>query len=311
MPLWPSEIGPALIPSRECDLQESSFPRDRNPGRFKARLATIAVAHQMRHGHIVTTAEALPVAPSQLERNTRMPVLIAVVDVRTAVVLHIPARAFHSIPEATPLHLAELSRRRVPSTPVMVAHVSFRFPHSLRFPHRRPATVAIDMGNPTFVAATEALPVRLTQSARKCRTAVFVAVVDVRAAVVLVVLARALHSIVKSPALYLVVPPGSPTPAAAILKCWRRRRCAVCSGRAQTRGRQYKYKCRYSKPIRNHRTISFLNMRLYWIIRFREPPRLPAPPKKKKSRPRTSGAACLHFNVFILTGCPMSRDLTF
>jgi hypothetical protein len=121
------------------------------------------------------------------------------------------------------------------------------------------------MRHSAFVTAAESISVHLSQIARDSRTTVLVAVVDVWPPVIFKVPARAIHAIVKAPALNFVKLPWYRIPAAAVLTVaggeWRGG-SAICRGRDQTGGSQAKYKCGHCKTTEKHRTFSFCE----WLL---------------------------------------------
>jgi hypothetical protein len=69
----------------------------------------------MSNSNRVSTAEAIAVRLPQIIRKLRMPILIAIVDVRPPVVLKIPARPLHPIVKTAPLRFVQLARRHIPA----------------------------------------------------------------------------------------------------------------------------------------------------------------------------------------------------
>lgn len=74
-----------------------------------------SAAHHMPHRHIVPTPKPILVVPPQIARNIWMPVLIAVVHIRSSPILDIPPRTLYAIVKALPLCLPKLRRRRIPA----------------------------------------------------------------------------------------------------------------------------------------------------------------------------------------------------
>jgi hypothetical protein len=74
----------------------------------------------MVHGGFVAATETLAIVSAGTSRNVRMTIFIAVIDVRSAVVVVILAGAFDSIVKALALYVAKLLRRIVPGS-IMVA----------------------------------------------------------------------------------------------------------------------------------------------------------------------------------------------
>ncbi len=76
----------------------------------------IARIHHVAHRRLVTAAEAFAIVGAHAALDARMAELIAILDVRLAMVVEIFASAFNAIMETLPLNIAELLRRRVPPT---------------------------------------------------------------------------------------------------------------------------------------------------------------------------------------------------
>jgi hypothetical protein len=71
-------------------------------------------AHQVSHTAFVAATKSFAVRFSHSPRNTGMTILVAVVHIRPAVVVKIPARAFDAVMKAAALHFLPLLRRRIP-----------------------------------------------------------------------------------------------------------------------------------------------------------------------------------------------------
>lgn len=74
-----------------------------------------AAVHQVLHTDLVAAAEAFAVVVTQGAFDVRVAVLVAVVHVRTAVVVEVLARTLDAVVEAAPGSVLELGRRSVPS----------------------------------------------------------------------------------------------------------------------------------------------------------------------------------------------------
>jgi hypothetical protein len=71
------------------------------------------------HGAVISLAEALAIVLAKVARDPGVTVLIAVIHVRTAVIVEVLAGAFDAIVKALTLGLAELCRRSIPSAAVL------------------------------------------------------------------------------------------------------------------------------------------------------------------------------------------------
>jgi hypothetical protein len=69
---------------------------------------------QVRHGALISGTKSVPIVLTKIVSNVRVPVLLAILNVRGAVVLKIPSRAFDSVMEALALRLAKLGRWGIP-----------------------------------------------------------------------------------------------------------------------------------------------------------------------------------------------------
>ena len=74
----------------------------------------------MVHGYFVAAAEALAIVGAGTPWNVRMAILIAIIDVRSTVIVVVLAGAFDSIVKALTLYVAKLLWRSVPGS-VMIA----------------------------------------------------------------------------------------------------------------------------------------------------------------------------------------------
>src|SRR5271157_4351005 len=99
-------------------------PGSREPdlSAFMEHSATIRFTHQMSHGPFIATPKAFAVFILQLRRHIRIPVLIAVIGVGSAVVFSVSPCAFHSVLKASALDLAEHRGRNIPHPLIRPAH---------------------------------------------------------------------------------------------------------------------------------------------------------------------------------------------
>jgi peptide/nickel transport system ATP-binding protein len=137
--------------------------------------------HQMGDAALIAVAEGVAVSIAHFPRHTlRMPVLIAIVHVRLAVVVEVPLRAHQPIMEAATLNVAELIWRRIP--------------RPLRFAHLRPRNTH-QMGHGAPIAAPESISIRFTLFRRQVRIPVLIAVIDVWLTMIVIVLACAFNAV--------------------------------------------------------------------------------------------------------------------
>jgi len=136
----------------------------------------------MSHRAFVAATEAFAVIINKLRWDVRVAVFVAVVGIRTAMIFNIATRSLDSVAEALAADLAETARRLIPGA-------ALHFTHNLR--------------HLLLVSATEAGTVLLNELRRDRGIAIFVAVVGIRAAMVLGVPPRTFHSLLESPALNL------------------------------------------------------------------------------------------------------------
>ncbi len=71
------------------------------------------------HARIVAAAEAFAVVIAHSTIHMGMAVLFVIGRVGATVMIEIPARSLNAIMETLPLHVAELRRRLIPSSPDM------------------------------------------------------------------------------------------------------------------------------------------------------------------------------------------------
>ncbi len=167
-----------------------------------------------------------------------MTVLITILRVCPAVVVAVSACAFHAILKATTLNVASLSLPRVRSAAkgishllvmiahllVMITHLLVMVPHLLvmvahplvRLAHGLLRST-LEVGSALFVATAITVSICLALFAGTPRVSVFVAIVHVQVAVIVVIIARAFDSVVKTLPLNLLQFPWRCIPTAAIL----------------------------------------------------------------------------------------------
>jgi chemotaxis protein histidine kinase CheA len=71
------------------------------------------------HGAVISLAKTFAIVVAKSARNPGMAVLIAIIHVRTAVIVEVLAGAFDAVVKPLTLDLAKLSRRRIPSAAVL------------------------------------------------------------------------------------------------------------------------------------------------------------------------------------------------
>ena len=81
--------------------------------------SSLMLTHQMMHGAVISLPEPFTIVLAKIARDPGMTVLIAVIHVRTAVIVKVLAGAFNAIVKALTLGLAELCRGRIPSPAVL------------------------------------------------------------------------------------------------------------------------------------------------------------------------------------------------
>ena len=146
--------------------------------------------HLLRHGTFIAMPEGFTVLVLQLARNSRMAVFIAIVHVRTAVIVQVLARPFHAILKAAALDFAAHPGTHFLATAIRLAHL-FR-PDLL---HWRSAH---EVRHTLLIAPAKAFTVRFPLFARNMRLAILIAVVHVGRTVVIAVFAGALDTIMKA-----------------------------------------------------------------------------------------------------------------
>jgi hypothetical protein len=89
-------------------------------------MVTATVSHEVRHARFISAPKALAISISLVARYMRMTVLVAVVHVRTAVIVKIPACAFDPIVKTLPLGFPPFLRRGIPAAAILrIAVVMF------------------------------------------------------------------------------------------------------------------------------------------------------------------------------------------
>jgi len=68
----------------------------------------------MRHGPLISTAEALTIIFPLVVRNMRMAVLVAVVNIRLAMIIEVLVSTLDAIVKSLALNITELCGRRIP-----------------------------------------------------------------------------------------------------------------------------------------------------------------------------------------------------
>jgi len=119
-----------------------------------------------------------------------MAVFITVIHIRAAVIVEIFTCAYHSILEAATPNIAALSH--------VLAVVAIRIAALLVVSAHWLLSAAIQMRYTYFVTATKSVPVGLALLVWKVRISVLVAIVHVRAAVIVGIFARALDTVAKA-----------------------------------------------------------------------------------------------------------------
>jgi hypothetical protein len=205
---------------------------------FTALAAVGPAIHWQGHCSVVSAPICIPIFVAHLARNIRMTVLIAIACICPAVVVAISACAFHTILKAATLNVATLSPPRVRSAAkwilhllamiahllVMITHLLVMVPHLLIMVAHLVVSLAhgllrstLEVGSTLFVSTAIAVSIRFALFAGTPRVSVFVAIVQVQAAVVVEIISRAFDSVVKTLPLNLLQFPWRRIPAAAIL----------------------------------------------------------------------------------------------
>ncbi len=168
-----------------------------------------------------------------------MTVLVTILGVCAAVVVTISACAFHAVLKSTPLNVASLPPPRVRSAAkwishllvmishllVMVTHLPVMVPHLLIMVAHLLVKLAhgllrftLEVGNALFVSTAITVSICFALFAGTPRVSVFIAIVQVKAAVIVEIVARAFDSVVKTLPLNLLQFPWRCIPTAAILR---------------------------------------------------------------------------------------------
>ena len=90
-------------------------------------MISVMVSHEMRHGRFISAAKALTIRISLVARNMRMTVLVAVIHVRSTVIINILACAFDPIVKTLPLGLPPFLRRRIPTAAILRIGIAMSF----------------------------------------------------------------------------------------------------------------------------------------------------------------------------------------
>jgi hypothetical protein len=159
------------------------FLRRRIPWRRRLAHLSLAFAHEMRHGHLVATAEALAVAVHELRGHLRPAELVVVVHVRTAVGGKISLCGFNAIVKATALNFVEFLRRSFPSPQDAADNSDYTIGRSIVFRHALIGG-APKMGNSAFIPASKTFAIGVAQFPLNTGVTEFFTVVDIGAAVI-------------------------------------------------------------------------------------------------------------------------------
>jgi hypothetical protein len=81
---------------------------------------------RMLHRYVISSRESHLVVAPDLARHARVTVLIAIIRVRSAVILQIATCTLHAIAKSLPRKVTELVRWRIPSAPPAIISVSRR-----------------------------------------------------------------------------------------------------------------------------------------------------------------------------------------
>lgn len=100
-------------------VKRVKFIRRGVPGTIRGTPAPLRSAHQVRHGNVVTAAEALAVGRPHGRRNIGAAVLIAVVDVGAAMIAEVFAGAFNAVVEAAALNVVPGVGRALPVVTIL------------------------------------------------------------------------------------------------------------------------------------------------------------------------------------------------
>ncbi len=82
-------------------------------------VVSVTVSHEVRHGGFISASKAFTVRISLVARYVRMTVLVAIVHVRSAVIINILACSFDPIVKALPLGFAPILRWRIPTATIL------------------------------------------------------------------------------------------------------------------------------------------------------------------------------------------------
>ena len=151
----------------------------------------VSATHLLRHELVIATPEGITVFVAQIAGNIRMTVFVAVVYIRTAMVIHVFACAYHAILKPTMLDLAALSPSpilSVATTPISRLVITV---HWL-------LNSTIQVGNSNFITPSESVSVGFALFAWKAWISVLVAVIHIGPTVIVSVLARTFDAIMKT-----------------------------------------------------------------------------------------------------------------
>jgi hypothetical protein len=188
----------------------------------------VVVAHHVIDSELIAAAEAFAIILAQFARDTRVTKLVAIVRVWAAVVLHVLAGSVHAVLKATALDLAELVGNCIPAVVIVVATIRIVIVH--RRWRRSIYRLLSEVGDAYRITAAEALLIGIPHLMGHIRMAVFVAIVDVGAAVIVEVLLRAYEAILKAATLDVVEFAGRQIPVTVAIMV------AVLGGAGSRRG---------------------------------------------------------------------------
>jgi hypothetical protein len=205
----------------------------------------IVTAHHVVNPHLVSAAESGAIGLPLLRGQVRAAVLLAVFNIGTAMILKIFASALEAILKALTPQRVEFVRREIPGANGR-AHL-----------HGRPTHWPVhDVRHRDVVAPAESLPISPAQFARHTGVSVFIAIIHVRAPVVIEVPVCAFDAIVKAAALNIVPSVRRPLPVVAVLaKALRLKAggCRMYAGRREQYESSTSDQCRDLKLSEIHR----------------------------------------------------------
>jgi hypothetical protein len=168
-------------------------------------VASVAAGH-FSHGLVISSPEAIPVIALEFIRNIWVAVFVAVVHIRSTVVVEVLSRTFHSILKSLLLGLCG-----------NVAAAVLRLTDRLSMVAQLAVVVAHEMSHGSLIAAAKALAVRLTLVEGETGMTVLIPVVHIWPTVIVEVSSRAFYAVLKSAALNLFPLSRRRIPCVAIL----------------------------------------------------------------------------------------------